>query len=215
MKRAIAIGLLCMVMAVSVATGELERSKVGWVIRVDPNITYNNNTYSTETDCVEPYLYNTSGQCFLNDTMLNITIDDRMTAGESDPLWTANQTDYYNISDVDTLDTDTNTTMKAYVDAQDTAYNSSLKAYLDAMDAVFNNSLKAYLDAQDIAFNTSMKGYVDGLSFLTSESDPLWTGNQTNYPDISSMEGNITDANTTMKNYADAQDILFNNSLKA
>jgi len=48
-----------------------------------------------------------------------------------------------------------------------------------------------------------------------TETDPYWSGNQSNYYNKTEVDTNISNANTSMKNYVDSQDIVYNNSMKS
>lgn len=100
---------------------------------------------------------------------------------ELDPYWTANQSDYSTTSDMNTAIGSANTTMKAYVDSQDTIFNTSATDYFIA-----------YLGEQ---------GYLTSFT----ELDPYWTANQSDYSTTSDMNTAIGNANSSMKDYVDAE----------
>ena len=100
------------------------------------------NRFITAVDDI--YIYMSGTTATLNETKLNETI----------------------IS----IDTATNTSMKAYVDSQDVIYNDSMKAYADAQDVSYNSTMTSYVDSQDVIYNDSMKNYTDA-TFITQANE--------------------------------------------
>lgn len=78
-----------------------------------------------------------------------------------------------------------------------------LNTVADILGSLINNNLNW------INFSQANNG-----TFLTSETDPLWTGNQSNYYTKSDVDTNVTSANSSMKTYVDAQDIAVNSTMK-
>jgi len=70
-------------------------------------------------------------------------------------IWIANI--YYNESEINSLNTMFNTSMKTYADTQDVMFNNSIETYVNSQ----NTSLNTYINSQDVMFNTSMKNYAD------------------------------------------------------
>ena len=172
------------------------------------------------------YLYNDTDTLYFNETKLNQTIDIRAIAAESDPFWTQNWSDY-NASWSSTY----NSTYNTWAYNQTTpAINTILGfSYYNLTDfSIANYYLKSnpfgfynstdfdinnyYLKSNPFGFwndtyATFNKTYADNL-YLTSytESDPLWTGNQSLYSTTATILGwnfwNDTYA-TFNKTYAD------------
>ena len=110
---------------------------------------------------------------------------------ETDPKWTGNQSLIYNKTEVDTNITDANLTMKNYVGARDITFNTSSKVYSDAQDIVANTSATNWVDVFFVRF-TELVGQVGN-----------WTADKSSYYTKTQTDTEITNANTTMKNYAD------------
>jgi hypothetical protein len=172
----------------------------GWLLVVSPNISHNNTYYTSDvavknTSSEDPYLYNNTNTIFFNETYLNDTIDDRAGAGstEVDPFWTANQSDYYTSTQTDTEIGNANTSMKGYVDNEISVENSTMKSYVDNQDSL-----------QDEC--SEITNCVPNA--LSSELDPFWTANQSDYYTSTQTDTAISTANTSMKGYVDNQDSL-------
>ena len=96
---------------------------------------------NTEKSGGGDYLYNDSTSIYLNETILNATIDDR----DSDTDTHVKGDDIYLYNDSDTMylnETKLNSTISDKV----TTANTSMKSYVDAQDVIYNDSIKAYTD---------------------------------------------------------------------
>jgi hypothetical protein len=89
-KELLMVAVVVCLVATPVAISQLDRSKLGFVIRVDPNISQYYSNFSLIGS--GPYLYNDSTDMYVNETYLNDTIDTRFTGAEVDPHWTGNLT---------------------------------------------------------------------------------------------------------------------------
>jgi len=110
-------------------------------------------------------------------------ISDLSHTVESDPYWTANQSDYYTSSEVDSLDTNTNTTMKDYVDGlvwDDAHVDDDI-----TIDSTKQINTTQWVYADRICFNTGCTSYADetGTYHYNETSGSTWHlyGNETGW----------------------------------
>ena len=134
---------------------------------------------------------------------------------------------------VNTENTRFNTTLANYINTENTRVNTTLANYANTQDTLYNNTLAAYVNSEDTRVNTTMQNYVDTRGYLTSytETDPHWTGNQSNYVPYTQLwsqvynktESDLTNtslnnyivySNTTLANYVNTENTRVNTTMQ-
>ena len=200
---------------VSALTSGVLGDELGIVVSLEPNITqyviYNttNNTYNYGEAMIpqDPWLYNTTGDLYWNEThgnstyvhsedsaflsisngvisflenVLNATIDAR----DSDTEYS--ESDHY-LTLTGTVFGVNETALNATIDLRDndTTYTED-SPYLSLTGTVFG-FVESFL-------NSTIQAIVESYGYITgyTETDPYWTGNQSNYYNKSVVDSNIT-----------------------
>lgn len=158
-------------------------------------VTISNGLGTPSGQEVDPYSYHKDQN--INATGYNITGDyffgngsqlTGLTFTESDPYWTANQSSYYNKTDVDTNISDANTSMKNYVDGIVTTNNES-------WSTTYNSTYDGY-NSTGLIKDWNESGYI---------IDWNSTGLIVNWSDIISSTGDNSSWN---ESYADSKYII-------
>jgi len=183
-----------------------------------------NGTLNMDSNKIISLANGTSAQDAVTYSQLQ-TVNVSATAPETDPYWTGNYTAYndswtttdleiWNVAGNGTLAYNT-TFLNYYTISESNAINTSVNNYI--LDN--NNSVNNYI----LYTNTTMHNTTGDTRWLTSysETDPYWTANYTAYNDSWTTTYNVTyhtwayNQTTPAITYADAQDVVFNNSIAA
>ncbi len=167
----------------------------------DPLWTANQSSYSTTSQANALYYGITNPSGFYNSSNFNINDyylksnpysyinSTSLAAAETDPLWTSNQSNYYNRSQIEGNLTNyynstqtnsaivsANTSLKNYADAKFIA--SADEANLNVNSSGYWDSLDSPSDILGSSINNDLN-WINATTLSAAENDPMWTSNFT------------------------------------
>jgi len=193
----------------------------------DPLWSSNQSLYYTITDIENRGYYNSS-DFNIDDYYLksnpygyyNSTTIPSYIETETDPLWSGNQSSYSTTTEMNTAIENANTSMKNYVDAQaggNSSWNESYANTLYRLQSWDNitgipHATPSNGDTTHFSLADEIYDWVIGLAYATTTyvdnlvaSVGNWSADKSDYYTSAETDTEIGNANTSMKNYVDAQ----------